>query len=147
MHKITNRALRNQPLRMPEGRVMRVIIADHGFHAVLARGLFHRARLIQRQRERLFAMHMFARLNCRQRHLIVKRVGAGDRDDIDLLSADHCAPIGCGMLKAKLICHLVRKIVRLIAKPHQPHLWQIAEDRPRRTIRERMGLAHVTRSD
>ena len=69
---LAERAVSNQPLQPENGRVVLQDVADHQHTAFRSRQLHQRLAVHHVDGERLLDEHVFARLQCRLRHLVVR---------------------------------------------------------------------------
>ena len=76
------------PHRAMRRRVAEVVVGPHD-HAALAAFRDHRARVRQRQRERLLAQHMLSGRRGREDLVAVQLVGGGDIDGVHVLGLDE----------------------------------------------------------
>ena len=107
MHHAPDAPVLDDALRVLEGRVADVVVAQHGHDPGRpGRGL-HLFGVGQRQRHRFLAPDVFARLKRGKRHLAVEVVRRCDADDIDRRVGHQRPPVVGGPGKAELRRHLL----------------------------------------
>ena len=133
--------------RQPDHRVLEIVEANSCLDILLLRCQRHFQTIGGAGGKRLFAINMFARIDRRQRHFLVKTVGGGDVDEIDCRIGYQVAPVAGRMGKAQLFRGFLRRCFINIGQRVQldPH-GQI-EDAIDVGQRQRMGLAHKARPD
>lgn len=87
-------------------------------------------------------MDMLSRRDGGEGHLMMQRVRRRDRDDVHRRVADHVSPIVGGAREAKLPGHRVGPICRHVAQRLETDFGDVAHDRRRGAIGQRVRLTH-----
>ena len=130
-----------------DGRALDVIVAEDGDPVRGARRRRHALGLFQRGRHRLFAPHMLARFERRDRHRRVQGVRGGDRDDLHARVRDQRPPVVGRSLEAELVGAPPRQPLLDLAQHDAPHDRRIVEHRMNACPGQRVTFAHVAGAD
>ncbi len=130
-----------------DGRTLDVIIAEYGDAAGGARRRRHALGLVERRRHRLFAPHMLASFERRDRHRGVQGVGGGDRNDFHARVRDQRAPVVGRGFEAELVGFPTRQPFFDLAEHDAPDDRRVVEDRVDARPGQCMAFAHVASAD
>ena len=131
----------------PEDRVAEIVEPDLRPDPCRLGGLCHLQRIRRQRGQRLFAMHMLACRDGRQRHLLVERVGGGDVHHVDLGVLDQGPPVIGGVGEAELRRRPLRSLDGDIGQRVHPEPDRQVEDPRRGGIGKGVGHAHEARAD
>src|SRR5262249_47321503 len=107
----------------------------------------HFASVAGPRRERLFEVDMLAGGDRCERDLLVKRVGRGEVDDVDLGIRNEAFPVATGVGKAEAACRDGSKFVGPVRDRMQDDVIGQVEDTGRGREAEHVGPAHEAGSD
>ena len=130
-----------------DGWALDVIIAEDGDPARGARRRRHALGIFERRRHRLFAPHMLARFERRNRHRRMQGVGGGDRNDLHARVRDQRAPVVGRGFEAELVGFPTRQPLLDLAQHDPPDDRRVVEHRVDARPSQSVAFAHIARAN